>query len=850
MYCFYCAPSVYTSSSLSYDAWAQRCANALAAAEAALEKRRHQLASTGEAAVVSGTSRAARGEAEDDGMTSEEARSEEGPSSKGGAAEDLSLRPDATVVAVSTSAASGATADGGGVTTAVFGASPVVDATVASLDSAPTAAAATASVPTTMTNASINTASNASLSRAQLRRQRRFECRLLQRISQLVSEGGALEVETDRLVRQLRGALWRLTVGILPWQEAVASSSPSTPPSLPLLLPREASASVAAQQQSSLSSLESKRALGWRKLLQHWAPGARSLDSESLNQMVEWGQEVAPQSSELVRLQAVQDHVLGWLEAAETLPFASRSLLALAGNPKLPSRFALGNDVGYRRLLAALLHEQQQVGKQQREQKRREARQKEEAVNAEDPDEEEEESTEFCLCRRGDDGASMVGCEECEEWFHAGCLGLATTRSGALKKVAAPNSSSQGSSQGSSSQGSSKKDDQPEACDPTASFVCPVCSEVKKRTSDSSTRPSNSSSNSKRSAPDSTKSGTKTPKLPKEPKPLKEPSPPKEPKAPKPPKEPKEPKKRKGYVFVDAEGAEIKPAQTPYALFCAHEKPKALMEAAVEFDAEQALAAGSVAGFATGAGTVGASGSGGDGTNADAVTYGATGGGVDSTSSATAGSASLIGASVGPGDNAAGAPVFSPAVESGASQIANGDARANGATTEATAEDGVGESTSSAATPAIGTAPVAESAPEVTSAPAAAPATMGVPTAAVSAAARKASIAKRATAKVANLWGALQDKSPWNALAAADAERYARAMASNPANAAALEEQREAKRQARDAKLHAANAPTNSAAPNSSSSSSGTMATSSVTSSVVAPLPMGGGIFGSVKPFY
>jgi hypothetical protein len=28
------------------------------------------------------------------------------------------------------------------------------------------------------------------------------------------------------------------------------------------------------------------------------------------------------------------------------------------------------------------------------------------------------------------------------------------------------------------------------------------------------------------------------------------------------------------------------------------------------------------------------------------------------------------------------------------------------------------------------------------------------------------------------------------------------------------------------------------------------MATSSVTSSVVAPLPMGGGIFGSVKPFY
>ena len=42
----------------------------------------------------------------------------------------------------------------------------------------------------------------------------------------------------------------------------------------------------------------------------------------------------------------------------------------------------------------------------------------------EEDDDDEEDDSEYCICRRGNDGSPMICCNRCGEWFHFRCVGL------------------------------------------------------------------------------------------------------------------------------------------------------------------------------------------------------------------------------------------------------------------------------------------------------------------------------------------------------------------------------------------------------------------------------------------
>lgn len=59
----------------------------------------------------------------------------------------------------------------------------------------------------------------------------------------------------------------------------------------------------------------------------------------------------------------------------------------------------------------------------QEETKRAKSSTDEEEEEEEDDDDEDDDS-EYCICRRGNDGSPMICCNQCGEWFHFKCLGL------------------------------------------------------------------------------------------------------------------------------------------------------------------------------------------------------------------------------------------------------------------------------------------------------------------------------------------------------------------------------------------------------------------------------------------
>ncbi len=45
----------------------------------------------------------------------------------------------------------------------------------------------------------------------------------------------------------------------------------------------------------------------------------------------------------------------------------------------------------------------------------------------------------YCICRKPDDGTFMVGCEDCNDWFHGKCVGIKESEQGLLLRYICPN---------------------------------------------------------------------------------------------------------------------------------------------------------------------------------------------------------------------------------------------------------------------------------------------------------------------------------------------------------------------------------------------------------------------------
>ncbi|ANB13456.1 Spp1p [Sugiyamaella lignohabitans] len=50
----------------------------------------------------------------------------------------------------------------------------------------------------------------------------------------------------------------------------------------------------------------------------------------------------------------------------------------------------------------------------------------------------DEESTVYCICRTGDDGRWMIGCDFCDDWFHGDCINMDTVKAKLVMKFACP----------------------------------------------------------------------------------------------------------------------------------------------------------------------------------------------------------------------------------------------------------------------------------------------------------------------------------------------------------------------------------------------------------------------------
>jgi hypothetical protein len=258
----------------------------------------------------------------------------------------------------------------------------------------------------------------------------------LRRVSQLISEGTSLEVDMSAELRGLRRSVWVIVARTLTQQPAA-----NTPPA----------DAVVAVDASGPGGVGSAVDATGADVLALFSPPALCVDLDLLLGMVDGGrglgldiQSAAGDGQEVfAAVAAAVSGITSWLVEAETLPFGSDELLALADRALGVRRLHLGGEVGFRRLLAARVHRHQTLRKQQ-------PATGQSAIIADDL------AGPYCLCRGGDDGSAMVECEVCAEWFHAACLGLGAKELGTSKR---------------------KNGD---IADTATGFQCPVCSEVAK----------------------------------------------------------------------------------------------------------------------------------------------------------------------------------------------------------------------------------------------------------------------------------------------------------------------------------------------------------------------------------
>jgi len=49
-----------------------------------------------------------------------------------------------------------------------------------------------------------------------------------------------------------------------------------------------------------------------------------------------------------------------------------------------------------------------------------------------------EEPQLYCLCRGIDDGSTMLGCDQCEEWFHCRCIDILPEKAKTMENYVCP----------------------------------------------------------------------------------------------------------------------------------------------------------------------------------------------------------------------------------------------------------------------------------------------------------------------------------------------------------------------------------------------------------------------------
>ena len=61
-----------------------------------------------------------------------------------------------------------------------------------------------------------------------------------------------------------------------------------------------------------------------------------------------------------------------------------------------------------------------------------------ETVKADDEGEEEEEEQRYCVCRGTYGNKFMIGCDNCEEWFHGSCISINSDQAKYVDKYYCP----------------------------------------------------------------------------------------------------------------------------------------------------------------------------------------------------------------------------------------------------------------------------------------------------------------------------------------------------------------------------------------------------------------------------